>query len=107
MLAKLIAHGVTRIEAAQRLEHAIEQTVLLGVPTNLDYLLRIVRHPAFLAGRLHTGFLTQYAEDLAPPAADSPSAIAALFAAALGDKAFHDLAFGIPKPHPSIGLSRT
>jgi propionyl-CoA carboxylase alpha chain/3-methylcrotonyl-CoA carboxylase alpha subunit/acetyl-CoA/propionyl-CoA carboxylase biotin carboxyl carrier protein len=106
MLAKLIAHGATRAEAAQRLEQALEQTALLGVPTNLDYLLRIVRHPAFRAGRLHTGFLIQYADDLAPPSANCPTAIAALIAAALGDKAFRDLAFGIPEPHASIGLWR-
>jgi propionyl-CoA carboxylase alpha chain/3-methylcrotonyl-CoA carboxylase alpha subunit/acetyl-CoA/propionyl-CoA carboxylase biotin carboxyl carrier protein len=106
MLAKVIAHGAARAEAVERLERALAETALLGVPTNLDYLLRIVRHPAFRAGRLHTGFLGQYAADLAPPAAGSPTALAALLAAALGDKGFRDLAFGIPEPHASIGLWR-
>ncbi len=103
MLAKLIAHGATREQAAGRLEEALERTVLLGVPTNLDYLQRIVRHPAFLAGTLHTGFLSEHARDLAPPGVDAPAAVAALFAAALGDRAFRDLAFGIPEPHASMG----
>jgi len=106
LLAKLIAHGATRQDAARRLDAALERTVLLGVPTNLDYLLRIVRHPAFLAGRLHTGFLTQHAQDLTPPPDDTPVAIAGLIAAALGDRAFRDLAFGIPEPHASIGFWR-
>ena len=96
MLAKLIAHGATRSEAAQRLGHALEQTVLLGVPTNLDYLLRIVRQSEFLAGRLHTGFLTQYASDLAPPSVDSATAIAAIVAAALADKEFGIWSLGFP-----------
>mgnify|MGYP001604144452 CR=1 FL=1 len=106
LLAKLIAHGPTRAEAAARLGHALEEMVLLGVPTNLDYLLHLVRHEAFLAGRLHTGFITQHAGDLGPPAAASPIAIAALFAAALGDKIFRDLAFGVPEPHATIGRWR-
>jgi len=106
LLAKLIAHGATRQDAARRLDAALERTVLLGVPTNLDYLLRIVRHPAFLAGRLHTGFLTQHAHDLTPPRDDTPVAIAGLIAAALGDRSFRDLAFGIPEPHASIGFWR-
>ncbi|HEV2677546.1 MAG TPA: biotin carboxylase N-terminal domain-containing protein [Aliidongia sp.] len=106
MLAKLIAHGPSRADAVKRLERALEQTAVLGVPTNLDYLLRIVRHPAFQTGRLHTGFLTLHAEDLSAPPADSPTSVAALIAAALGDKAFRDLAFGIPEPHATIGLWR-
>jgi propionyl-CoA carboxylase alpha chain/3-methylcrotonyl-CoA carboxylase alpha subunit/acetyl-CoA/propionyl-CoA carboxylase biotin carboxyl carrier protein len=106
MLAKLIAHGADRAAAVDRLARALTETTLLGVPTNLDYLLRIVRHPAFRAGRLHTGFLVQHASDLGPPAAGAPTALAALLAAALGDKGFRDLAFGIPEPHASIGLWR-
>ncbi len=102
MLAKLVAHGATRAEATHRLDDALERMVLLGVPTNLDYLLRIVRHPAFLAGHLQTGFLIEHAADLEPPG-NSPIATAALFAAALGDRTFRDLAFETPEPHASIG----
>ncbi|MFT2588523.1 acetyl/propionyl-CoA carboxylase subunit alpha, partial [Escherichia coli] len=71
MLAKLVAFGATRDEAATRLAAALDQLVLLGVPTNADYLGRILRHDAFLAGRLHTSFLGDHAGDLAAPAPDT------------------------------------
>ena len=48
---------------------ALHELVLLGVPTNIDYLARVLRHPQFLAGQLHTAFLVQYAQDLLPPEA--------------------------------------
>ena len=41
MIAKVIAHGRTRDEARERLARALDQTVVLGLPTN----------KAFLAGR--------------------------------------------------------
>jgi acetyl/propionyl-CoA carboxylase alpha subunit len=105
LLAKLVAHGSSRAEAVQRLDAALVDTALLGVGNNLDYLLRIVRHPDFIAGHLHTGFLASHAADLGPRPA-SPAATAAVLAAALSDAPFYDLAFGIPEPHASIGKWR-
>ncbi len=102
MLAKLIAWGEDRDTALARLERALAETAVMGVPTNLDYLLRVVRHPVFRAGTLDTGFLERFAGDLAAPD-DDATAVAALFAAALGDPMFRDLAFGVPEPHASIG----
>ncbi len=56
MLAKLITYGATREEAAKRMEKALNDLVMLGVPNNIDYLARIMRNAEFLAGKLHTGF---------------------------------------------------
>ncbi len=106
LLAKLIVHGASRDEAIAKLDRALCETALLGVPCNLDYLLRILRHPEFSAGRLSTDFLVRHAAALGPPDPASPVAIAALVAAALGDSAFRDLAFGVPEPHASIGRWR-
>ena len=102
MLAKLIAWGETREIALGRLDRALAETAVMGVPTNLDYLLRVARHPMFRAGTLDTGFLERFAADLASPD-DDTTAIAAIFAAALGDPVFRDLAFGVPEPYASIG----
>jgi propionyl-CoA carboxylase alpha chain/3-methylcrotonyl-CoA carboxylase alpha subunit/acetyl-CoA/propionyl-CoA carboxylase biotin carboxyl carrier protein len=106
MLGKLIAWGATRAEAAATLERALHEMVVLGVPTNVDYLARIMRHPEFLAGRLHTGFLVANASDLAsmPPSAEEEAAVA--IAAALGDTDFRCVAFEVPEPHASIGYWR-
>lgn len=102
LLAKLIAYGATREAAAGKLADALRATVLLGVPTNIDYLERVLRHPRFLSGHLHTGFLTEYAQDLLPP--DLPEqAAAATLAALLADPQFRRAAFEVPEPYASIG----
>ncbi len=103
MLAKLIAWGEDRDTALARLERGLAETAVMGVPTNLDYLLRVVGHPVFRAGTLDTGFLERFAADIAAPDGDDETAIAAALAAALGDPLFRDLAFGVPEPHASIG----
>ncbi len=102
MLAKLIVHGPTRADAAGRLETALADLTLLGVPTNIDYLRRVVMHPQFLAGELHTGFLTEHAEELKPQARPTEGAVAVL-AALLGEPQFRQSLFGVPEPHATIG----
>jgi acetyl/propionyl-CoA carboxylase alpha subunit len=67
MLGKVIAHAPTRTEAAQVLARALAQAWLPGVITNREQLVRILSHPAFLAGELHTHFLEQHAGELAAP----------------------------------------
>jgi geranyl-CoA carboxylase alpha subunit len=60
MLGKLIAHGATRAEAVGRLAHALDETVLLGVPTNRAFLARVLRHPAFMGGDVSTAFIETF-----------------------------------------------
>ena len=43
LLAKLVAHGADRTEALDRLAAALDETVVLGVPTNLPLLRALVR----------------------------------------------------------------
>ncbi len=50
MLAKVIAHGATRREALARLERALDETVVLGVTTNLRFLRWLVRRPEVTEG---------------------------------------------------------
>jgi propionyl-CoA carboxylase alpha chain len=60
MLAKVIAHGRTRAEAAARLARTLERAEIHGVTTNRDLLTAILREPEFLAGRTDTGYLTRH-----------------------------------------------
>ena len=60
MLAKVIAHGRTRADAARRLARALEQAEIHGVTTNRDLLAAILREPGFLAGATDTGYLTRH-----------------------------------------------
>jgi propionyl-CoA carboxylase alpha chain len=57
MLAKVIAHGPTRTEAAAKLALALEKLHLGGITTNRDFLVATLRHPAFLAGDTTTDFI--------------------------------------------------
>ncbi|WP_326953706.1 ATP-binding protein [Amycolatopsis sp. NBC_01286] len=60
MLAKVIAHGRTRREAARTLARALRQAELHGVTTNRNLLAGILAEPEFLAGRTDTGYLTRH-----------------------------------------------
>ncbi|MFE6870209.1 biotin carboxylase N-terminal domain-containing protein [Kitasatospora sp. NPDC057692] len=86
MLAKVIAWAPTRAAAARRLADALARARIHGPATNRELLVRALRHPAFLAGRLHTGFLAEHAEALTA-APDRGGADRAALAAALADAA--------------------
>ena len=61
MLAKVVAHGPTRSDAAGRLALALERMHLGGVTTNRDFLVATLRHEAFLAGDTTTDFIERHA----------------------------------------------
>ena len=60
MLAKVIAHGRTRADAARRLARALQTAEIHGLTTNRDLLVAILREPDFLAGATDTGYLTRH-----------------------------------------------
>jgi 3-methylcrotonyl-CoA carboxylase alpha subunit len=68
MIAKLITWGESRQTAITRLQQAMQQTAITGLATNLDFLNRLIRHPAFLAGHTDTGFIATHKADLLPAA---------------------------------------
>ena len=57
MLAKIISHGETRVEAANKLALALENSHFGGLKTNRDYLISILRSDEFLKGNTTTDFL--------------------------------------------------
>ncbi len=59
MLAKIVAHGRDRTEAFERLTRALDETVVLGVVTNLRFLRWLVRQPVVLAGEARTDTLNR------------------------------------------------
>ncbi|HZM81794.1 MAG TPA: biotin carboxylase N-terminal domain-containing protein [Candidatus Limnocylindrales bacterium] len=88
MLAKVIAFGQTRNEAARKLAAALPRAKVHGLRTNRDLLVRVLRHPVFLAGEATTAFLDD--ATLLTPLADEEtvrlSAIAAARAIAAGHR---------------------
>jgi acetyl-CoA carboxylase biotin carboxylase subunit len=68
LLAKIVAWGRDRDEAAARLERALTETVVAGVPQTARFLRRVVASEPFRRAEVHTGFLTEHAADLLPSA---------------------------------------
>ncbi len=60
MLAKVIAHAPTRTEAVAVLTAALAGAQIHGVTTNRDLLVRVLRHPEFVAGEADTDFLDRH-----------------------------------------------
>nr|CEL19410.1 Methylcrotonyl-CoA carboxylase biotin-containing subunit [Kibdelosporangium sp. MJ126-NF4] len=92
MLAKVISFAPTRDEAALALAGALARAEIHGLTTNRDLLVRVLRHPEFLAGDTDTAFLDRHglsvlAEPLADKDAEALSALAAALADAAGRRA--------------------
>ncbi|NJN64832.1 MAG: hypothetical protein HC882_08085 [Acidobacteria bacterium] len=64
MVAKLIAWGRTREEVIRRMGRALDEYRLEGITTNIPFLRRVIDHPDFLAGEIHTGFLDEHGEEV-------------------------------------------
>ena len=60
MLAKLIAYGESRQAAIARATAALRSFPILGVRTNVAFLINVLQHPAFAAGDVHTGFVDEH-----------------------------------------------
>lgn len=99
MLAKLILHGNNRDDAIRQSLKAISNTLVLGVTTNADFLSRILNHPAFQKGKIHTGFIPDHEKDLAPKELSDNERNLILAACALSNRDFTDPAFNVPEPY--------
>jgi acetyl-CoA carboxylase biotin carboxylase subunit len=62
MLAKLITWGGDRGEAIARMTRALDELRVDGVKTSIAFHRRVMTHPAFGRGDLHTGFLEEHPE---------------------------------------------
>jgi acetyl-CoA carboxylase biotin carboxylase subunit len=59
MIAKLLAHGNSREEAIARMRRALQEFVIVGVPTTIPFHMKMMSDPDFLSGRFDTGTLEQ------------------------------------------------
>jgi acetyl-CoA carboxylase biotin carboxylase subunit len=57
MIAKLIVWGETREAARRRAAEALREYYILGVRTNIPFLLTLLDHPRFIEAAVDTGFL--------------------------------------------------
>lgn len=88
MLSKVISFAETRDEAAHLLASALQRAKIHGLVTNRDLLVRVLRHPAFLAGDTDTAFFaTHDLEKLSAPLVSEADEELSIVAAALADAA--------------------
>jgi len=65
MIAKLIVHEETRVEAAAALAIAASEVEVWPVKTNAAFVMKCLQHPRFMAGDVDTGFIAAEEDDLA------------------------------------------
>ncbi|MDQ9009890.1 acetyl/propionyl/methylcrotonyl-CoA carboxylase subunit alpha [Acinetobacter gerneri] len=60
MVAKVIAYGKTRDDAIRLLASAVNDCVLLGVNSNKQFLVNLLRHPIVIQGDTNTAFIAEH-----------------------------------------------
>jgi pyruvate carboxylase len=62
LLVKVTAHGLRFVDAARRMARSLQEFRVRGVKTNIPFLLNLIGHPTFLAGRYTTRFIDETPE---------------------------------------------
>lgn len=64
LIAKLVVYGADRAQALQRARRALGEYQVTGISTNLEFLRRVLSHPAFVENRHDTRFLDEHIEEV-------------------------------------------
>lgn len=64
MVAKLLVHAPTRLEAIRKMRRCLEEFALEGFQTTEELIYQILYHPEFVQGRYTTGFLEEHLDSL-------------------------------------------
>ena len=57
MIGKLIVHGHNRMECIHKLRQALEEFIIEGVTTNIDFHYYILHDPDYISGIFDVGFI--------------------------------------------------
>ncbi|KAL7620898.1 hypothetical protein AAE478_008208 [Parahypoxylon ruwenzoriense] len=72
MIAKLIVRGRDRGTAIRKMELALRDYEVVGLSTNIEFLKRLCRSPAFIEGDVETGFIEKWKDELFNPVVIKP-----------------------------------
>lgn len=64
MILKLIVHAPTRLEAIKRMRIALEELLIEGVETNIEFQYILFHDPIFVSGKYDTSSLTKFIEEV-------------------------------------------
>ncbi|KAI0521061.1 carbamoyl-phosphate synthase subunit L [Xylaria bambusicola] len=93
MIAKLIVRGDDRETAIRKMELALRNYEVVGLSTNIEFLKRLCKSPAFVEGDVETGFIEKWKAELFDPVAVNPEVYVQ---AALGILAMSPAAIELP-----------
>ena len=60
MIAKIIVHAQTRTEAINKMYTSLEECVIDGIKTNIEFQKKILKNDAFIKGDFNTNFLNNF-----------------------------------------------
>ncbi|CAG0913284.1 unnamed protein product [Notodromas monacha] len=72
MIAKLVTWGPDRQTALAKLTQSLAEFHVAGLPTNVNFLLRLAKHEAFKAGDVSTYFIDEHKDDVLPAKPTAP-----------------------------------
>ncbi|CAJ1969351.1 unnamed protein product [Sphenostylis stenocarpa] len=64
MIAKLVVWGENRTSALVKMKDSLSKFQVAGLPTNVNFILKLANHWAFANGSVETHFIDNYKEDL-------------------------------------------
>lgn len=64
MIAKIITYADTRLECIKRMRVALEELLIEGVETNIEFQYLLLHHPVFVNGKYDTGFMETFIKEL-------------------------------------------
>ncbi|CAL1293226.1 unnamed protein product, partial [Larinioides sclopetarius] len=64
MIAKLVVWGPDRRSALMKLHSALSEYNIVGVKTNVKFLMQLAKHEEFALGNVHTDFIPQHEKEI-------------------------------------------
>uniref|UniRef100_A0A2L2Y6H5 Methylcrotonoyl-CoA carboxylase subunit alpha, mitochondrial n=1 Tax=Parasteatoda tepidariorum TaxID=114398 RepID=A0A2L2Y6H5_PARTP len=77
MIAKLVVWGPNRSAALMKLHSCLSEYNIVGVKTNVKFLMQLAVHKEFLLGNVHTDFIPQHEKEIFATKLPSPQDICA------------------------------
>lgn len=71
MIAKILVCGNTRLEAIRRMRRALQETIIEGIDTNIEFQHLLMYRGEFVRGNYNTGFLEEQNESVSEKARES------------------------------------
>ncbi|KAL8845847.1 MAG: hypothetical protein Q9221_009023, partial [Calogaya cf. arnoldii] len=112
MIAKLIVQGPDRETAIHKLNTALNEYEIAGPITNVEFLKKVCKVPAFVDGQVETGFIKKWGEALfrsqeIHPEVFAQAALGAFFSEILGSRDGHDLFLSAKSGFSSVSNKRS